>query len=268
MNLSKIVRCFVLFTACALGTSTCLIGGENETSNLLPINKPVKDPNRPNITVPEDAIQATVGDFVIVAAISDAKSIVWVVPDFNVLSRLPADELANKNKLIVGCKRSGIHSVYAVAVDDQGRISDQKSVKIHVKGGEPGPEPGPGPEPAPVLPDGKYKLAAFAYNAAKSYVKNDNDRVKGAAALIKSLNGVVSRIAAGTIKDPETALAELEAANASSLRDAGVARATWDAWGSALQKEWYPLYKNGQMKSLDDFVVAFKEIVTGLSAIK
>lgn len=271
MNLKRFFQSLLLASVVAIGASTCLTtteAGEEPQPTIPLLKKAVKDPARPTISVPEEAIQASVGDFVIVMAKTDAKVVVWIVPDLSVLSRVPPSELVDKNKLIVACKRSGIHSIFAVAVDDEGRLSDQATVRINVKGGSPEPGPGPGPTPDVVLPDGKYKLAAFAFNAAKSYVKDDNDRVAGAAAIAKSLKGIVARIAAGTIKDPETALAELEVANASALRDAKVDRATWDSWGTALQKEWFPLYQNGKMKTLEDFSTAFKEVATGLEAVR
>ncbi len=223
--------------------------------------------SQPSITVPEGTIQAGVGDFVIISAKSNAPAIVWVVPDLSVLSRVPVSELADKSKLIVACKRPGIHSVFAIAVKD-GETSEQAIVRISVKGTEPGPGPGPGPGPSPDLPDGQYKLAKFAYAAANSYVEDPDTRVKGSAALSGSFDATAARIAAGTITVPDTALVELEASNAAALAKAKIDRATWDAWGTALQKEWLPLYKNGKMKSMDDFKNAFKEVATGLKAVR
>jgi hypothetical protein len=247
-----------------LGAFTTVSGQEAIKSFSIP-TKPKVTATQPTITVPDGMIQAGVGDFVIISAKSDAPAIVWVVPDLSVLSRIPVSELADKSKLIVACKRPGIHSVFAIAVKD-GETSEQAVVRISVKGAEPGPGPGPGP--LPDLPDGQYKLAKFAYDAANSYVEDPDTRVKGSAALSSSFDAIAARIAAGTITVPDTALVELEASNAAALAKVKIDRATWDAWGTALQKEWLPLYKNGKMKSMDDFKNAFKEVATGLKAVR
>ncbi len=244
----------------------------------LPLPKPMPLPpqdrvedGRPTIELPVGPLQASVGDFLIITPKTSGVAVAWVVPNAGSLSRVPPEELSDAKKLIVACRRPGTQVVYALATNEKGQFSDQASLRIEVKG-EPGPGPGPGPgpspEPDPVFPDKRYKLAKFAYDTAYAKVPDGAARRNGAEALATSFEGAAARIAAGTVKDPETSLVELEASNVAALKAARIDRAHWDAWGTALQKEWHPLNVSGKMKTIEDFADAYREVALGLKSVR
>lgn len=126
------------------------------------------------------------------------------------------------------------------------------------------PEPGPNPEPKPepVLPDGKYKLAKSVYDLGKS------NSAAGAQALAKSFRGMASKYAAVNMSLTDF-LTGTTAANKQALADAKVSDVDkWDAFGTAFQDVIFNLYKNGTVRTKEDFIAAWNEIATGLEAIK
>lgn len=137
----------------------------------------------------------------------------------------------------------------------------------------PGPGPGPGPKPPvpPVppapLPDGKYKLAKYVYDAAMTKVP-EKTRAKGCAAMADATRGVAAAIAAGTVVSVEDALKKVHDANAAALKDSVGSVADFQALAQDLQEHLFALYKDGKLVALRDFGAAFNEIADGLAAVK
>ena len=132
-------------------------------------------------------------------------------------------------------------------------------------GPAPGPAPGPtpGPTPVPVLPDGKYKLAAKAVEWAKSV--NSFNRVSEAAALGGAFSGCTAAVAAGTVPDLTGLLNLSRDSNRQAL---GTAADAWKPWFTSLKAELDVLYSAGTLKTLDDHVTAFSELALGLRSVK
>lgn len=128
----------------------------------------------------------------------------------------------------------------------------------------PAPGPGPGPGPVvPVLPDGRYKLAAKAADWSKQV--NSYNRASEANALAGAFSGCSAAIAAGTVKDITSLLNLSRDSNRSAL---GSSAEAWKPWFASLKAELDALYASGTLKTLDDHNTAFSEIATGLRSVK
>ncbi len=132
----------------------------------------------------------------------------------------------------------------------------------------PGPTPNPSPGPSPVLPDGQYKLAAFAYTNAMSGVTNNAHRAAAAKALATAFRGQASAIDAGTIADVQGALTKMKSSNALAVTSAGGTRDEWLPFFTALQDNIFNLYNGQQISGVADFSTAWKEIANGLDQVK
>lgn len=122
-----------------------------------------------------------------------------------------------------------------------------------------GSTPDPGPKPQP-LPDGRYQLARWAVNAAQSI----SDRSK-ADALAETFAAIAEQVERGEI----TSIDELQTKSTNANRAAvGTDRDLWLPWFTRLQAELKRLNGAGQMTTLADHVVAWREIATGLRTVK
>lgn len=132
----------------------------------------------------------------------------------------------------------------------------------------PGPRPGPGPSPAPTptLPEGRFGLAKTLYELANA--KAAGDKAKGAAVLAASFESLASAVAAGAYKTNDAILKATREANNGALMQAGIDVTEWDIFGQELQKVLYDLYKNKKLATPEDYSDAWKEIATGLRAVK
>jgi hypothetical protein len=174
-----------------------------------------------------------------------------------------ASGLKNKSLLVV----VGITHVYEVVDADKKLKQYATKTVLLVSGlglGEPSPPP---PPPGPVLPDGKFKAAKAAYDAAVSKVPADN-RVKGAKALVNSFRGIASAIAAGTLTDPKVILTTTTEKNRFALADAAIDKTVWSAFFDVLQPVIFDLYDQGKVSSASDFKDLWNEIAVGLDAVK
>lgn len=160
-------------------------------------------------------------------------------------------------------KQEGKPSTYKI-------LTSSTSATVEVVGNTPvpppGPEPPPTPVPDPVLPEGKFGLAPASYKWTKSV--DATVRVKGAAALVQSFQGVSSAIVAGTLKNPQDILNKAHDSNNAALTQAGITPSTWDAFGVSLQKYLFQLYSDKKLVTPQDYADAFNEIASGLAAVK
>jgi hypothetical protein len=170
-------------------------------------------------------------------------------------------------------------ATYLYAVKDGDKISEfgtRTSFLIAdvIVGSPPEPDPGPGPGPKPPQPDptfdaGKYDLAKWSYQAAKTGVPANATRAKVAQALATKMNGIAASIAAGTLKDAGDILQKTHDANLSALKDAGGNRDDWVSFFTQLQNHIYDdLYAKKLINSADDFATAWREISAGLSKVQ
>lgn len=141
-------------------------------------------------------------------------------------------------------------------------VVDNKAKKLASKliecnQGAPDPTPTPVNPIKPVLPDGKFGLAKFAYDTTVVTVAKDSlGQAKGLAAAYR---GVASD------KSLQTPTDVLKAAKtkASAVTDAS----KWDAFGVALQDKLYALYEAKSLKVAQDFKDALVEIAQGLEQV-
>jgi hypothetical protein len=109
----------------------------------------------------------------------------------------------------------------------------------------------------PALPDGKFGLAKFAYDAAKSQVQTE---WRGQA---KSLAAAYRRVASA--KGVSTPVDLLKAAKREA--DAAATPAKWEAFGVALQEKLWGLYEAKKLNVTDDFRTALSEVADGLEQV-
>jgi hypothetical protein len=128
------------------------------------------------------------------------------------------------------------------------------------------PGPGPGPGPDPILPDGKYNLSRFAYDN-RNLVEQPY-RAKGAKVLSASFSGIASSIASGSLSKLDDILAKTTASNNTTLTSIGIPLNKWEPWAEKLQAKLYDLYRSKQLATPTDFATAWREVSTGLDAIK
>lgn len=130
----------------------------------------------------------------------------------------------------------------------------------------PNPGPGPAPNPTPTLPDGRFGLAKTSYLLAVSKVKEP--RAKAAHVLADAFESVASAVAAGAYKTGDQILAATKEANNAALAQANLDPNPWEEFGAELQKSLYEMYKSKKISTTDDYADAWREIATGLKAIK
>jgi hypothetical protein len=168
-----------------------------------------------------------------------------------------ADSIFVDNQLIF-TGPPGRYVVYLVEFPEGGGQS-QVMATIDILESPPGPGPLPPPlppvPPAPSpLPDGQFRLSAWAYSQATPI----NDPV-GAKALSEDIKALVSAYAAGTLKSPNDMLRQLRAA----LDARGPA---WQPFRLALQSELNR--QDFKSKPAASWVAASNELILGLEAIK
>jgi hypothetical protein len=209
------------------------------------------------------------GDLIVLDATQsrDAVGFAWVLADGDKTFL----EVDNGRKVVFATGTAGRYTFVLIAANAQADGKPQVAVARHVLTvGEPQPNPNPpnpdppGPQPNP-LPPGKYGLASFARDAAAGVQLVAAERARTAVALAGSFDSIASTIAAGAIKTPADAIGATQANNITAL---GSARDAWRPWAEALRVKLNTLSDSGQMSSMDDYIVAWREISTGLRAVK
>lgn len=130
------------------------------------------------------------------------------------------------------------------------------------------PAPPTPPTPDPALPEGRFGLAKFTCDAVTAKVKPDAVRARAAKALANSFRSVASAAAAGTISSPEDMLRKTRSVNDDALTAVNGTVESWSGFTVALQDRLYDLYTSGKIKTVPDYADAWKEIATGLDAVK
>lgn len=143
---------------------------------------------------------------------------------------------------------------------------------VSVGGVAPGPDPIDPVDPDvvdPTFPDGTFKLAALSYKLGKAVPATAKG---GAKHLAKSFSSQAAKIAAGqellTANDIKKVLEETTEANRKALKDNSVDTSAWNDYFTALQDEIFELYSNDKLKTKSDFATAWREISSGLEAVK
>jgi hypothetical protein len=131
-------------------------------------------------------------------------------------------------------------------------------VVVTVTGTAPGPLPPRPPDPS--LPDGRYKLAQFAFGLASTLPATDKPLLQGVAS---NYAAVASMAAAGVLADPPAMLLATKDRNAATV-GANRERLLPPLF-QPLANRLAELSKAGELKSLTDHIAAWQEISTGLS---
>jgi hypothetical protein len=177
----------------------------------------------------------------------------------------------NKRKLLVF---ASVSYLYVVKDGDKfveaGVRSQFLTTTVSIGGGDDEPS-GPDTPDEPTFVDGVYKLAAKSYKLAKDKVMGAK-KVAASAELSKSFAASAAKIAAGQevnkADDVRKILESTTEENRKALTRVGVEWDVWDSFFVALQEEIYGLYVSGKLKSKNDFATAWREIASGLQAIK
>ncbi len=134
----------------------------------------------------------------------------------------------------------------------------QVEFTITVEGVAPGPQPQP---VAPVLPDGRYKLAQFAYDLAKKLPATDKP-------LLSELGGnysaVASQAAAGILQTVELIQTTTRTRNAATVK--AERERLIPVLFQPLANRLSEMSKAGELSSVADHVTAWQEIAAGLYA--
>ena len=179
------------------------------------------------------------------------------------------DTANNGSTLFFASAVPGRYTFLAVcACQGVGAVPEIRSVEhvVTVSGPLPGPgpvpPPGPGPGPAPdtpTLPAGKFGLAQLVYDGVKTLPAAEKPK---AVLVSQSYLVVASMIAAGAIRDFNTALAEVRRRNEGKLEPNRAAHVT--AWGNPLAQRLQDLSKGGKLAGPDDWRAALEETALAL----
>lgn len=126
-------------------------------------------------------------------------------------------------------------------------------------GPAPGPNPAPTPPPAPVWPVTKYGVAPVVYAGVSTLPEAEKPK---AAAVAENYAVVAAQIAAGTIRDFETAISTVRRRNEGKLdpnREAHV-----KAWGTPLAQQIGTLKTAGKLATPDDWRAVMDEAAAAL----
>jgi hypothetical protein len=155
------------------------------------------------------------------------------------------------------------------ACQGTGPVPEIRSIEhvVTISGPVPGPQPGPtppvpGPAPAPdvpSLPAGRFGLAQLVYDGVKTLPPTEKPK---AALVSQSYLVVSSQIAAGTIRDFNSALGEIRRRNEGKLDPNRAAHV--QAWGNPLAQRLQDLSKAGKLGGPDDWRAALEETALGL----
>jgi hypothetical protein len=130
-----------------------------------------------------------------------------------------------------------------------------------------GEDPGPSPDPVapePSFPEARYNLNKKAYSLAMSKVPAAI-RKGSATAVAKSFESMASAVAAGAIMEVDDLLKKTTESNRVAV---GANKAAWEPFFKEMQDTLYSLYESKQMVTASDFAEAWREVATGLKAIK
>lgn len=154
--------------------------------------------------------------------------------------------------------------VFVLAVAQDGK----PAIAVHtleIEGGvpptppsPPAPGPGPSPVPGPALPDGKYRMAAFAFAEAAKI--QSPARAAEAAKIADILEAKAGELA-GVGGEPDAAVAAVRHAAAQAC---GVNDVHWQSWWRAAAAK----MRESQIGTKPAMIAAFSELASGLRAVK
>jgi hypothetical protein len=156
--------------------------------------------------------------------------------------------------------------LYVVKEGDKAAEIATKTVIISspvIIGEDPGPTPDP-VAPEPSFPEARYNLNKKAYSLAMSKVPAAI-RKGSATAVAKSFESIASAVAAGAIMEVDDLLKKTTESNRAAV---GANKAAWEPFFKEMQDTLYSLYESKQMVTASDFAEAWREVATGLKAIK
>lgn len=154
--------------------------------------------------------------------------------------------------------------LYAVREGDKATEIATKTVIIStpvVIGDEAPPEP---VAPDPSFPEARYNLHKKSYSLAMSKVPAAA-RKAVSVNVAKSFESIASAVAAGAIVEVEDLLKKTTEANRAAV---GANKAGWEPFFKEIQEILYSLYEGKQMVTASDFAEAWREVSTGLKAVK
>jgi len=128
---------------------------------------------------------------------------------------------------------------------------------------EPGPTPGP-VNPEPAFPESRYNLHRVSYGFATAKVPLTARRAS-ANNIAKSFESIASAVAAGALNEVDDILRKTTEANRAAV---GNYKADWEPFFKEMQEVLYKLYEDKKMVNASDFAEAWREVATGLKAIK
>lgn len=204
---------------------------------------------------------ADLGDLIVLdASKSDAESFAWKLTN----SKKSFRATDGGKVCMFATGKAGKYS-FILATAKGGTVA---LVQHDVLVGEPQPEPDPdNPKPVdPVFPDGKYKLADFAYKAAKLLA--DPAKATNAPTLGRAWESVASKAAAGAFSGSDPLVQMIAATKTANQAALGSSVPTWAPWKQAIEARLTELNKTGTLATLDDHIVAWKEIAQGLQGVK
>lgn len=149
--------------------------------------------------------------------------------------------------------------------------ADKSQVDVRVKllsadlviGDEQPPTP-----PVPPTPDIKSELGKQVYGWAQKVQLSQGDKVKSAAALVKSFREQATKCEEGEYTKLEDALKASATANQEALRTAGISPTPWMEFFKELQTCLYSQYQAKKLVAPKDLSILFDQVTQGLMAVK
>lgn len=169
--------------------------------------------------------------------------------------------------------------LWATGINWETRFFDQKQLFKEIKVGkeDPGPDPGPDPDPNPdpPAPDSKYGLIKFSYNLIAKLPSSDrikqvtvvmpdgnSSRVSAVEGVAAAYNEAALLIEDGTIISSQNAINKVKELTKDML---GTDPGQWGpVFFTPLSTKFSELYNGGEIRNVEDFSVAFKEVRDGL----
>jgi hypothetical protein len=194
-----------------------------------------------------------------------AASYAWtVVPD-----TVQVREMENKKVLVAVFDEPGEYAVILATASGGGVTQSAHYVAVADKvptpqpEPQPGPKPGPEPEPKPEPKPDASEWSSWVYDLAVKTV-NDPKRAEQAELMAGQFRSVAAMIAAGAIKSPREARAEIRSVNNLIL---GSAVASWVEFSQSLAGHMAGLTVDGELTTLKQYQAVYLGIADGLDRV-
>lgn len=202
-------------------------------------------------------VSGKTGEFVIIVAKSKGKTTKFVSLDSG-LTVFPSQLLKDQNTAVVISNGAGTYRVLAYTAESN-EPSEPAYITVTIG---PGPLPVPSPVPPGPTPPGPgpvgFGLKAVSQaGLAKTYT--DPSVTKS---LANAQRGLAAAVAAGAYKTPADILAAWREVN----KPFGAS--VWGEWGKLVSAKIQETYKQGLLKTNQDWAEAFREIADGLDGGK